>query len=198
MITRIDAGKAVGGNIIGTGRLTQRRALGMAFGAAVGIALLASVAVSQYSFTSSAPTAASAVKLGGELQRQLAWTDARDAAPAPAIPAAQGAHQRQLALTDQRDAGLPGARLTGPRLQEQLYRDHVRDYGLPTTLGGDRSLQRGPGWFEARDFAPVAPSLTGTSSQQSRLYEVEVRDNGQGTTGGDSGPCLPLQDPCNR
>ena len=196
MITRIDAGKAVGGNIIGTGRLTQRRALGMAFGAAVGIALLASVAVSQYSFTSSAPTAASAVKLSGDLQRQLAWIHARD--DAPAIPAAQGAHQRQLALIEQRDASLPGARLRGPRLQEQLYQDYLRDFGPAPTLGGNRSSQHGPGWFEARDYAPVAPSLTGTGSQQSRLYEIELRDNGEGTTGGDSGPCLPLGDPCNR
>ncbi len=198
MITRIDAGKAVGGNIIGMGRLTQRRALGMAFGAAVGIALLASVAVSQYSFTSSAPTAASAVKLGGELQRQLALIDKRDDAPAPAIPAARGGHQRQLALTDQRDAGQTGTRLTGPRLQEQLYQDYLRDSGPAATLGGDRSPQRGPGWFEARDFAPVAPSLTGTGGQQSRLYEIELRVNGEGTTGGDSGPCLPLRHPCNR
>ena len=197
MITRIDAGKVVGGNI-GTGRLARRRALGMAFGAAVGIALLASVAVSQYFSAGSAPTAASTVNLGGELQRQLAWIDARDAAPAPAIPAAQGAHQRQLALIEQRDAGLVGVQLTGPRLQEQLYRDDVRDYGLATTLSGDRPPQRGPGWFEARDFAPVAPSLTGTGSQQSRLYEIELRDTGQGATGGDSGPCLPLGDPCNR
>ena len=198
MITRIEAGKAVGGNI-GTGRLVWRRALGTAFGAAVGIALLASVAVSQYFSADSAPTAASTVNFGGELQRELAWIDARDAAPpAPALPAAQGGHQRQLALIEQRDTGLVGVQLTGPRLQERLYQIEVRDYVLATTPGGDRSSQRGPGWFEARDFPPVTPSLTGTGSQQSRLYEIELRDTGQGATGGDSGPCLPLGDPCNR
>ena len=197
MITRIEAGKAVGGNI-GTGRLTPRRALGMAFGAAVGIVLLVSVAVSQYFSADSAPTAASTVNLGGELQRELAWIDARDNAPASAIPAAQGAHQRQLALLDQRDAGVASTQLTGPRLQEQLYRDHVRDFGPATTLGADRSSQHGPGWFEARDYAPGTPSLTGTSSQQSRLYEIELRDYGQVTAGDDIGPCLPLRHPCNR
>ena len=197
MINRIEAGKAVVRNY-GTGRLTPRRALGMAFGAVVGIALLASVAVSQYFSAGSAPTAASTVNLGGELQRELAWIDARDNAPALAIPAAQGGHQRQLALIEQRETGLVGVHLTGPRLQERLYQDHVRDYGLAATLGGDRSPQRGPGWFEARDFAPGTPSLTGTSSQQSRLYEIELRDYGQGTSGDDSGPCLPLRHPCDR
>ena len=198
MITRIDAGKAVGGNIIGTGRLTQRRALGMAFGVAVGIALLASVAVNQYFSAGSAPTAASTVNLGGELQRELAWIDARDNVPVLALPATQGGHQRQLALIEQRDTGMVGVQLTGPRLHEQLYQDDVRDYGLATTPGGDRSPQRGPGWFETRDSVPAAVSATGTGSQQSRLYEIELRDNGEGTTGGDSDPCRPLRDPCNR
>ncbi len=197
MITRVYPGKAVGGNS-GTGRLVRRWALGMAVGAAVGIALLASVAVSQYFSAGSAPTAASTVNLGGELQRELAWIDARDNAPAPALPAAQGGHQRQLALIEQRDSGSIGVQLTGPRLQERLYQIELRDNGLATTLGGDRSPQRGPGWFEARDFAPVTPSLTGAGSQQSRLYQIEVRDNGQGTAGGDSGPCRALRQPCNR
>src|SRR5919202_3692289 len=197
MITRIDAGKVVGGNI-GMGRLAPRRALGVALGAVIGIALLASVAVSQHYSTRSAPTVSSQVGVTGGQQRQLAWLDARDAAPAPAIPTLPGGQQRQLARIEQRDGGLAVTQPAGPPLQERLHQDDVRDNGPAVTLGGDRSSLPGPAWFDARDYAPVTPSLTGIGRQQARLYQIELRDNGEGTTGDDSGPCLPLRQPCNR
>ena len=170
MITRVDAGKAVGGNI-GMGRLARRHALAMAFGAAVGIALLAGVAASQYFSAGSAPTAASAVSVTGGQQRHLAWLNTRDSAAA--VPATSGDHQRQLALVEARGSGQGSFQATGPRQQGQLYQVHVRDNG-------------------------GAPSPAGINHQQARLYATYVRDYGQGTTDGDSGPCHTPGRSCDR
>ena len=57
--------------------------------------------------------------------------------------------------------------------------------------------QRGPGWTDARDYAPAAPATT-SGGQQAELYAIEVRDNGAGTTGGDSGPCREPGRSCDR
>ena len=44
-----------------------------------------------------------------------------------------------------------------------------------------------PAWSDARDYAPAAASPATDHGQQRRLYEIEVRDTGAGTSGG---PCL--------
>ena len=61
------------------------------------------------------------------------------------------------------------------------------------------------GWTDARDYAPVAAPAAPSAptdlvhwleqAQQAHLRDIEVRDNGEGATDGDSGPCPPLQ-PC--
>ena len=54
------------------------------------------------------------------------------------------------------------------------------------------------GRTDARDYAPVAAPATTSGRQQAELYATEVRDNGAGTTGGDSGPCRKPWQSCDR
>ena len=45
---------------------------------------------------------------------------------------------------------------------------------------------------------PVPTTPVGTGRQQAELYAIEVRDNGAGTTGGDSGSCREPGRSCDR
>ena len=54
------------------------------------------------------------------------------------------------------------------------------------------------GCVPEEDFAPVTASPAGTNRQQARLYAIELRDYGQDTTEGDSGPCRTPGRSCNR
>ncbi len=56
-------------------------------------------------------------------------------------------------------------------------------YTYPAVYGDDEGVTPG---------GVVSPPLTGARVQQ-ELYATEVRDNGQGTPGGTSGPCPPPQ-----
>ena len=58
--------------------------------------------------------------------------------------------------------------------------------------------QRGPGWTDARDYAPAAAPATTSGGQQAELYAIEVRDNGAGTAEGDGGPCREAGRSCDR
>ena len=66
-----------------------------------------------------------------------------------------------------------------------------------STLAQAARTQTNLGWTDARDYAPAAPATT-SGGQQAELYAIEVRDNGAGTTGGDSGPCRKPWRSCDR
>ena len=138
------------------------------------------------------------------------------AGPAPAISQASGTGQQRFL---ERNLQLPSAgamspvssdrqrflelnelpaSAPGPAVSSEASTAQVAGRGRQRFLEMNDLPGAALGWTDARDYAPAAAPATTSGRQQAELYAIEVRDNGAGTTSGDSGPCRSPGASCDR
>jgi hypothetical protein len=130
---------------------------------------------------------------------------AGDTAPLPAVAVAETSGST-AAVGDTTVAGLReflnGEGVTGANRTSGI----AAETGRQEFLAGDGSTRSLPSLIPNRETVPGFTSyredhrlpVTTAARQQAELYGIEVRDNGAGTTGGDSSPCRNPGNPCNR
>ena len=188
-------------------RLAANRQLrGVAIIGALVLALIASLVIGRaLSSERTADTALPAASAGSAAAYAVSPPNERDVdAGLPAAPAGQARVIQQDPDADAIRAGADQASAFVPGFTQTR-----EDHRLPVTVAapGFTAAYTGAcrsdvaGCVPEEQILPGVPAPTapvGTGRQQAELYGIEVRDNGAGTAGGNSGPCRSPGASCDR